>query len=452
VIQNERICALATPNGIGALGLIRLSGAGSIDLVAPHFSNRLMDAPSHTLHFGTFYSISKEPIDEVLVAVFAENKSFTGEESVEITAHGSPYILHEILNTLLASGCRIAEPGEFTMRAFLNGKMDLSQAEAVADLIASETQKAHQLALSQLKGNFSSQLNDLRTQLIHFASLIELEIDFSEEDVEFADRTELIQLLDEVITIVAGLEQSFELGNAIKKGVPVAIVGMPNVGKSTLLNHLLQEERSIVSQTAGTTRDAIEETLNIEGVLFRLIDTAGIRHDPKEEIEALGIQRSKQKLEQATIVLCIADATDQQTIRQARRWKDEWTGQFPNKKILILINKIDRQVPLFVSDELGISAKSGQNIDAVKQWMVDQLTTQKSLQSETIVSNVRHRDALTQTRTSLQRAKQSLQATISSDFVALDIRQAMYYLGTITGVITEDDLLENIFGKFCIGK
>jgi len=446
------ICALSTPNGIGAIGVVRVSGKGCIKVVSSIFSKTLIGKRSHTLHFGTIYAKDETPIDEVLVSVFTDEKSFTGEQSVEISAHGSPYILQAILNVLLDSGIRMATPGEFTMRAFLNGKIDLSQAEAVADLIESESTRAHQIAINQLKGKFSSQLQQLREQLINFASLLELEIDFSEEDVQFADRTQLIELLENVLVVIIRLEESFQLGNAIKNGIPVAIVGEPNVGKSTLLNQLLQDERAIVSSIAGTTRDVIEEQLNIEGIIFRLIDTAGIRNNVKEEIEALGIQRSKQKIEQASIVLCVADATKENSIQQVRSWKQELTKKYPLKKIIVIINKTDQYLPEILQNEIDISAKKGTNIEKIKQYLVKQTIDNNELQNDIIISNVRHRDALTQTRISLLQAKNGLQTNITSDFVALDIRQAMYYLGTITGEISEDDLLENIFSKFCIGK
>lgn len=450
-LQNDVICALATPNGIGAIGVIRVSGKNCLDLISPVFGKDLKEKQSHTLHFGTIRSKEGELIDEVLISVFHNGKSFTGEESAEISCHGSAYILQRVMDVLLAQGCRMAAPGEFTMRSFLNGKMDLSQAEAVADLIASESKKAHEIALNQLRGNFSSELKELRERLIHFASLVELELDFSEEDVEFADRTELLELVTTVLAVVTRLEESFELGNAIKNGVPVAIVGAPNTGKSTLLNQLLQEDRAIVSSIAGTTRDVIEETLNIDGILFRLIDTAGIRENA-EEIEALGIERSRQKIEQAKLVLCMADASISNSLNEVRAWKNELQQTYPNKRLVVLANKSDVQTQELSDSEIGISAKEGFNIAALKNWMVNQITQGADLQNETIISNIRHRDALSRTREALQQAKTGLEMNITGDFVAMDIRQAMYHLGTITGNISEDDLLANIFSKFCIGK
>lgn len=450
-LQNDVICALATPNGIGAIGIIRVSGKNCLDLISPVFEKNLKEKQSHTLHFGTIRSKEGELIDEVLISVFHDGKSFTGEESAEISCHGSAYILQRVMDVLLGQGCRMAAPGEFTMRSFLNGKMDLSQAEAVADLIASESKKAHEIALNQLRGNFSSELKELRERLIHFASLVELELDFSEEDVEFADRTELLELVTTVLAVVTRLEESFELGNAIKNGVPVAIVGAPNTGKSTLLNQLLQEDRAIVSSIAGTTRDVIEETLNIDGILFRLIDTAGIRENA-EEIEALGIERSRQKIEQAKLVLCMADASISNSLNEVRAWKNELQQTYPNKRLVVIANKSDVQTQELSDSEIGISAKEGLNIAALKSWMVNQITQGADLQNETIISNIRHRDALSRTREALQQAKTGLETNITGDFVAMDIRQAMYHLGTITGNISEDDLLANIFSKFCIGK
>ena len=359
--------------------------------------------------------------------------------------------MQRVLEVLLQQGCRLAEPGEFTMRAFLNGKMDLSQAEAVADLIASQTRNAHDIAMRQLRGGFSSELKDLREQLIHFASLVELELDFAEEDVEFADRTELEALVDRVLGVVTRLAESFELGNAIKNGVPVAIVGAPNTGKSTLLNQLLGDDRAIVSNIAGTTRDVIEETINIGGILFRLIDTAGIRENA-EEIEAMGIERSKQKIEQAKIVLCLADSSDAASVAEVRTWKTTLEGTYPDKRVAVVLNKSDLSQESAQNGELAISAKQGDNIAALTNWLVEQITAGHDLQNETIVSNTRHRDALLRTKDALEKAQHGLQSGITGDFVAMDIRQAMYWLGTITGDISEDDLLANIFSKFCIGK
>jgi tRNA modification GTPase len=447
---NDTICALATPNGIGAIALIRISGQKSLVLTEQFFSKPLQDKASHTSHFGLFSALDKTLIDEVLVCVFSEGKSFTGEESVEISCHASPYIQQQILHTLCAAGCRLAEPGEFTRRAFLNGKLDLSQAEAIADLIASQSRQAHLVALRQLRGNFSSELKDLREKLIHFASLIELELDFSEEDVEFADRSALKTLISEVLEIIKRLAKSFDLGNALKNGVPVALVGAPNTGKSTLLNQLLGEERAIVSNIPGTTRDVIEETLNIDGILFRLIDTAGIR-ETNETIEAMGIARSQQKIEQASIVLCLADANDAGSLSETTIWVAKLKTQFPEKHILLLVNKADLN-PNLNPEGLCISAKTGTGIEELKNSLVALVVSNFDLQNETIVSSARHYEALIKTNETLEKAKNGLEDATSADFIAMDIRQAMYHLGTITGDISTDDLLGNIFSKFCIGK
>jgi len=449
--HSDPICALATANGVGAISVIRVSGAGSKALVSKNFSKELTDKPSHTLHFGVFSDLVNKAIDEVLISVFDEGKSFTGEESVEISCHGSVYIQQQILQTLCGSGFRLAEPGEFTQRAFLNGKMDLSQAEAVADLIASQSKQAHDVALRQLRGQFSNQLQELREKLIQFAALIELELDFSEEDVEFADRTQLKKLVKEVLAIVERLANSFSLGNALKNGVPVAIVGAPNTGKSTLLNQLLGEDRAIVSNIAGTTRDVIEETLNIEGILFRLIDTAGIR-ETTETIEALGIERSQQKIEQASIVLCMADATVDTSAEEVRSWKTELENNYPEKKIEFILNKVDAAQPT-VSDAFTISAKNGDGIEALKQRLVELVIGNFDLQNDIIVANARHHEALQKTAVALTQALNGLENGTTGDFVAMDIREAMLQLGNITGQIDIDtDILGAIFSKFCIGK
>lgn len=447
--NQDCICALATANGVGAIGVVRVSGPGSWEITEKLFSKSFEGKSSHTAHFGVFSTAEGKAIDEVLITIFAEGKSFTGEESVEISCHGSPYIQQQILTILCQNGCRLAEPGEFTQRAFLNGKMDLSQAEAVADLIASQSRNAHDIALKQLRGGFSSELKDLREKLIHFASLVELELDFAEEDVEFADRTELKQLVTDVLAYIRRLSESFDLGNAIKNGVPVVIVGAPNTGKSTLLNQLLGDDRAIVSDIAGTTRDVIEETLSIDGIVFRLIDTAGIR-EGAEEIEAMGIERSKQKIEQAQIVLCLSDATSEQSVQEVSEWVDSLKSTYPSKYIFQVVNKSD-----LVETDLKafhISAKQGNNIDWLKKQLVEAVVGDFDLANETIVSNARHNEALLKTEEALQKALDGLETGITGDFVAMDIRQAMFHLGSITGDISTDDLLGNIFSKFCIGK
>lgn len=448
--KQDTICALATPNGIGAIGMIRLSGPKSVSIVSEVFSKSLLDKRSHTTHFGTIANKSHELIDEVLVTIFAHGMSFTGEQSVEISCHGSPYIQQQLIQVLLDSGARMAEPGEFTQRAFLNGKMDLSQAEAVADLIASQSKSAHGIALKQLRGRFSNELKELREKLINFASLVELELDFAEEDVEFADRTQLKSLVEEVLNYITRLAQSFDLGNAIKNGVPVAIVGAPNTGKSTLLNQLLGDDRAIVSTIEGTTRDIIEETLNIDGILFRLIDTAGIR-DGAEEVEAMGIERSLQKIEQATIVLCLADASNKKSVAEVQAWTHELRERHPDKKIFMIANKMDLG-SVVQNEAFVISAKNGVNIVDLKSKLVEEMKGDFNLANDTIVSNARHYDALIKTADALKTAKEAIESNTTGDFIAMDIRQAMFELGQITGDISTDDLLGNIFSKFCIGK
>jgi len=453
-LHTDPICALATANGVGAIAVIRVSGVNAKQLVSKTFSKDLSSLPSHTVHLGWMLSASQERLDEVLATIFDHGKSFTGEESVELACHGSPYIQQLLLQRLVEVGCRMAEPGEFTKRAFLNGRMDLSQAEAVADLIAAQSKQAHQVALQQLRGRFSSELQQLREQLINFAALIELELDFGEEDVEFADRSSLEQLVASVLQMVRRLAASFELGNAIKHGVPVAIVGAPNTGKSTLLNQLLGEERAIVSNIAGTTRDVIEEVLNIEGIQFRLIDTAGIR-ETSETIEALGIERSQQKIEQAKIVLCLADSGDAANLQETMEWVKSLKTLHPDKNILLILNKADLSslIPNNNEEALIISALNGQGITELKNILVELTLGDFSIQDETIVSNARHHAALQLTAAALERAQAGLDGQTTADFIAMDIREAMRQLGHITGQIDVDtDILGTIFSKFCIGK
>ena len=454
--NNDTICALSTANGMGAIAMIRVSGEKALEIVSSMFSKDLSQVATHTAHFGSIRN-EEEIIDEVLLTVLHGGKSFTGEPTVEIACHGSTYIQQQILQLLIAKGCRTAQPGEFTMRAFMNGKMDLSQAEAVADLISSQSKRAHQVAMNQLRGSFSNELRDLREKLIHFASLVELELDFAEEDVEFADRTELKALVKEVLTYIQKLIRSFDLGNALKNGVPVAIVGAPNTGKSTLLNQLLGEERAIVSDIAGTTRDVIEETLNIDGILFRLIDTAGIREglsdSDSDKIEAIGIERSKQKIQQAQLVLVLADAT-RDDVQEVANWANEIQSNNTDKHILLVLNKTDvQQVTLNVNvPSLSLSALTGEGISELSTWMVEQITQGVDVQQEVIVTNARHVEELQKTATALQAASEGLENGTTGDFIAMDIRQGMYHLGNITGDISTDDLLANIFSKFCIGK
>jgi tRNA modification GTPase len=452
---------------MGAIALIRMSGTAAVSILERISGKRYTDSPSHSAHFVRLKKADGSVLDEVVVTIFHEGHSFTGENTVEIACHGSVFIQQEIINLLLANGCELAQPGEFTMRAFLNGRMDLSQAEAVADLIASESARSHEVAMNQMRGSFSNELAELREKLIHFASLVELELDFAEEDIEFADRTELLALVTEVLVYVRRLIQSFELGNVLKNGVPVALVGAPNTGKSTLLNQLLGEDRAIVSNIAGTTRDVIEEILNIDGILFRLIDTAGIRDEAVEEIEALGIQRSLDKIKQAKIVLMLSDFSADQASQEGHlsmsseetgRWADEQVKTYPEKLFLVLGNKYDLRPDqlnspwIFQTPFLPVSAKNGNGINELKKWLSTQILGSFNTQSDTIVTNARHLDALQKTEDSLSKAKWGLETSITGDFVAMDIRQAMFWLGSITGQISEDDLLANIFSKFCIGK
>lgn len=459
---SDTICALSTAQGMGAIAVIRVSGKEALLIATAISGKTITESDSHKALFCRIRDSKGTIIDETVLTVFAEGKSFTGEHTIEIACHGSVYIQQQILQLLLEQGCRMAEPGEFTMRAFMNGRMDLSQAEAVADLIASSSKRAHEVAMQQMRGSFSNELKTLREKLIHFASLVELELDFAEEDVEFADRTELIQLINEVLTYLHRLVKSFELGNVLKSGVPVAIVGAPNTGKSTLLNQLLGEERAIVSNIAGTTRDVIEETLNIDGILFRLIDTAGIR-ESDDTIESLGIERSYEKIRQAKVVLVMSDFSGtvsageghaSMSTEEALSWINELKNEFPDKHFLLLANKADLQTAASTTDPnyLPISAKTGSGISELKSWLSESVMGDFNTQTDTIVTNARHLDALQKTIVSLEKAHEGLLTNITGDFVAMDIRQAMFELGTITGDISTEDLLGNIFSKFCIGK
>jgi tRNA modification GTPase len=446
----DTIIALAT-GGTGALSVIRLSGPNARTITQAHMAKDLGSIQSHSVHFGLFKALDQTPIDEVLIAYFAHGRSFTGEETIEIHCHGSSYIQQTIIQALLTQGARLATPGEFTQRAFVNGKLDLSQAEAVADLIASQSQQAHAMALNQLRGTFSHELSTLREKLIEFASLIELELDFGEEDVAFADRTALLTLVQDVLAKIERLIASFSLGNAMKTGVPVAIVGAPNAGKSSLLNHLLGEERAIVSDIPGTTRDVIEEVLIIDGISFRLMDTAGIR-ETTETIEALGIARSQEKIHRARIILALSDATNATQLEADRQWVDTLRAEDPNKDILWVANKTDiHQVTLPV--DLSISAVTGSGVETLTQTMSARIKQDFDVQQETIVSNVRHLEALEQTRGALLAAMHGLSHELPADLVAMDIRSAMRSLGNITGEIEMDtDILGTIFSRFCIGK
>ena len=449
-MNQDTIVALAT-GGTGALSVIRISGPKARAITQAHVRKDLGSIASHTVHFGLFKSENQVPIDEVLLVYFAHGKSFTGEETIEIHCHGSSYIQQKIIQSLVAEGARLATPGEFTQRAFINGKLDLSQAEAIADLIASQSQQAHAMALNQLRGNFSHELSALREKLIEFASLIELELDFGEEDVAFADRSALIDLVQQVLAKVKRLISSFALGNAMKEGVPVAIVGAPNAGKSSLLNYLLGEERAIVSEIAGTTRDVIEETLNIDGIRFRLMDTAGIR-ETSETIEAMGIARSQEKITRARVVLALSDASNASQMEVDRVWVDDMRVSYPEKEILWVANKTDLHAVNLPVD-YAISAVTGAGINALTHAMSECIKQDFDVNQETIVSNVRHVEALEQTQTALLAALNGLNHQLPADLVAMDIRSAMRSLGNITGEIEMDtDILGTIFSRFCIGK
>jgi tRNA modification GTPase len=452
--KEETIVALATPSGIGAIGVIRLSGPEAITIAQSVFKGKdLTKQASHTIHFGNVVD-GDMILDEVLMSLFVAPRSYTRENVVEISCHGSAYIIESIIKLLIKKGARGAKPGEFTLRAFLNGQMDLSQAEAVADLIASNSKASQQVALQQLRGGFSNQLQTLRGQLVQFASLIELELDFSEEDVEFANRDQLKKLTHDITRIIGSLIQSFELGNAIKLGVNTVIAGRPNAGKSTLLNALLNEERAIVSHLPGTTRDTIEEVLNIRGINFRLIDTAGIR-EATDAIEQIGVQRTMEKISQSALLIYVYDA-EQITIDELNQ--DIANLQKPGISMLIVANKIDLLSAEQISalphseDAVMISAKEKLNIDDLKNKIYHAAIKYELTGNETLVTNVRHLEALQKTEESLIKVLSGIDSDITSDFLATDIKQALHYLGEITGAVTTDDLLENIFSKFCIGK
>lgn len=454
--NDQTIVALATPTGTGAIGIIRLSGPEAITIANSVFKGKdLTKQASHTIHFGSIAD-GDMILDEVLVSLFVGPRSYTRENVVEISCHGSAYIIESIIKLLIKKGARSAKAGEFTLRAFLNGQLDLSQAEAVADLIASNSKASQQVALNQLRGGFSNQLQTLRDQLVQFASLIELELDFAEEDVEFANRDQLKKLINEINRVIGNLIRSFELGNAIKQGVNTVIAGRPNAGKSTLLNALLNEERAIVSHIPGTTRDTIEEVLNIQGINFRLIDTAGIR-EATDAIEQIGVQRTMEKISQSALLIYLFDAT-QITIDELKQ--DLESLQKPGINMLIVANKSDlpEQSAILsdfrtfgLPDFLSISAREKLHIDELKNAIYHAAIKSQLNDDETLVTNVRHLEALQKTEEALIRVLSGMDS-VTSDFLSMDIKQALYYLGEITGAVTTDDLLENIFSKFCIGK
>jgi len=443
----DTICAITTGGGMSAIAIIRISGSKAIEITNSVFNKEISESKTHTLHFGDFID-DKEVVDEVLVSIFIGSKSFTGEESIEISCHGSIYIQNKIIQILIKNGCRLATAGEFSMRAFKNGKLDLTQAESVADLIESESEAAHKTALNQLKGGVSGKLKELRSQLIDFASLIELELDFSEEDVEFADREKFNDLLKNIKSELEKLIQSFKLGNSIKNGIPVAILGAPNVGKSTLLNCLLNEDKAIVSDIAGTTRDAIEDTLIIEGYNFRFIDTAGIRKTT-DTIENLGIEKTLEKANKSEIILFIIDANQElesQLMELNKVRKDNIA------RVLVIVNKIDVCDIDLKEDYISISAKNGEGISALKNKLLNFINTEKISENDSIVSNLRHYEQLQLTLHEINSIINGMGNNISGDLLSINIRQALFHLGSITGEVTTDDLLGNIFSKFCIGK
>ena len=466
MIPQDTIVALASPSGAGAIAVIRISGEQAITIAASVFQSvsgkDLSKQKTHTLHLGHIID-GEKVIDQVLVSIFKGTQSYTGENTIEISCHGSTYIQQQIIQLLLRKGCRMANAGEFTLRSFLNGKMDLSQAEAVADLISSDNEASHQIAMQQMRGGFSNEIAKLREELLNFASLIELELDFAEEDVEFADRTQFNELLNRIEFVLKRLIDSFAVGNVIKNGIPVAIVGEPNVGKSTLLNALLNEERAIVSDIAGTTRDTIEDELVIGGVGFRFIDTAGIR-ETKDVVESIGIRKTFEKIEQAQVVLYLFDGSkfkvqSSQFIVEIEQIKNK----YPQKPLLILINKKDVLSDEDVSDInlkletlnvtlILISAKQKSGIEELKNQLLSFVNTGALRNNETIVTNTRHYDSLLKALNEIQKVKFGLQSKLPSDLIAIDIKEALYQFGVITGQVTNDELLGNIFANFCIGK
>jgi tRNA modification GTPase len=456
MISEETIVALSTPPGIGAIGVIRLSGKAAITITNSVFQGKdLSKQESHTIHFGLIKD-GEVVIDEVLVSLFVAPKSYTKENVVEISCHGSNYIIQQIISLLIRRGASAAKPGEFTLRAFLNGGLDLSQAEAVADLIASDSQAAHQVAMNQLRGGFSNELAGLREQLIHFASMIELELDFAEEDLEFANRDQLQALINRITLVINKLIRSFELGNVIKQGINTVIAGRPNAGKSTLLNALLNEDRAIVSEIAGTTRDTIEEILNINGINFRLIDTAGIR-EAQDAIEVIGVEKTMEKISKSAVLVYLFDASE---LPIAMVVEDIERLHKPGVSLVAVANKLDlitdqELVALQLAKDIkfiSISAKENQQIEELKQLLYDTAVGDQLSDNHTMVTNIRHVEALQRTQESLSKVAYGLLNPVTSDFLASDIKQALHFLGEITGQVTTDDLLENIFSKFCIGK
>jgi len=463
---DDIIIALSTPPGHGAIGVIRLSGDGCIKLVDEVFFGKdLTSVNGHTIHYGKIKDEDDRIIDECMVSVFKGPRSYTKEDVIEISCHGSTYIIQQIIQLMLRKGARQAERGEFTLRSFLHGQLDLSQAEAVADLISSDSQATHELAMNQMRGGFSDQVSKLRQELIDFAALIELELDFGEEDVEFADRSKLENLVAEIQSVIKKLIDSFQLGNVLKQGVSTVIAGRPNAGKSTLLNALLNEERAIVSEQAGTTRDTIEESLNIKGVQFRLIDTAGIRQ-AQDRIEEIGVERTMKEIAQSTVVIYVFDviSTEPKDLwEDVDRFLDASKVLTSNSKQLFIANKMDlnpytkpeeyyRQDLISKENLITVSAKNKMNIEYVKDQLYGLVISEREISDQTIVTNNRHYDALFKSQESLDKVMHGLKSGLTGDFIAMDIRQSLHYLGEITGEIYTDDLLDSIFGRFCIGK
>lgn len=463
MIPHETIVALATPSGAGAIAVIRLSGANAISIAAEVFESvsgkDITKQKTHTIHLGHIVDGMKV-YDQVLLSIFKGPNSYTGENVVEISCHGSVFIQQQIIQLLLRKGAKMAQAGEFTLRAFLNAKLDLSQAEAVADLISSDNEASHQIAMQQMRGGFSNEIAKLREELLNFASLIELELDFAEEDVEFADRTAFYELLTRIEFVLKRLIDSFAVGNVIKNGIPVAIVGEPNVGKSTLLNALLNEERAIVSDIAGTTRDTIEDELVIDGIGFRFIDTAGIR-ETKDVVESIGIQKTFEKIEQAQVVLFLVDSSQlsDDSLEALKSEIEQIKNKYPLKTLLVLFNKMDlmsaalvESIQSEITNALLISAKNKTGIDELKNQLLSFVNTGALRNNETIVTNTRHYDSLLKALEEIHKVRFGLDNNISSDFMAIDIRQALFHFGEITGQVSNDELLGNIFANFCIGK
>lgn len=455
MISQDTICALSTPSGSGALGVIRLSGSKAIAITNAIFQGKdLSQQRGQSLHFGKIMK-QKEVLDEVLVSLFKSPSSYTGEEVVEISCHGSSYILQECMELLMNQGARLAKPGEFTMRAFANGKLDLTQAEAVTDLIASETKAAHQLAMNQMRGGFSEKIQELRDQLIHFTALIELELDFSEEDVEFADRQDLKDLVNAIVDVLRTLINSFKRGNVLKNGIPVAIVGKPNVGKSSMLNAILKEDRAIVSNIAGTTRDSIEDEMVVGGLNFRFIDTAGIR-ETKDEIESIGIERTYKMIEKAQLVLLLVDASEEDEQEIEANIETIENRLEDHQELLVVINKIDlveKSHWTGLEAAIKMSIANGDGFNVLETYFETYAQSLMEGANQLTVSNLRHLEALKASKEALDRVLEGLESGITGDFLAMDIRQALFHLGEITGTIDIDrDILGAIFSRFCIGK